>query len=127
MNSPPTTARSRHEPHDRSDRPRDRVLRRVPDQVAAVIDDDVTLGELARSLGKLDEKVTERFKDLNARLDSQRFVSIELYESETLTQDKRLDSLEERLRNAVRTGAGLMFAVIIPTITTVIALYIGSR
>ena len=92
-----------------------------------MIDDDVTLGELARSLGKLDEKVTERFKDLNARLDSQRFVSIELYESETLTQDKRLDSLEERLRNAVRTGAGLMFAVIIPTITTVIALYIGSR
>lgn len=90
------------------------------------MDEEVTLGELVRTLRKLDETMTEKFKALDTRLDNDHHLLVPLYEAEKKMQDSRIETIEESLRWFRRTLIAIVLAVVVPTIYAVLTIRQGA-
>lgn len=65
---------------------------------AAAGGEEVTIGELYRSISALDGRVSAQFESVNRRLDSLQFVHRETYAAEMTALRERVDTTEEKLR-----------------------------
>lgn len=59
--------------------------------------DDVTIGEVARGLEKLEARLSERITLVAAQIDRLQFVPRDTFEARTAAQTDRMDALEARM------------------------------
>lgn len=74
----------------------------------------VTLGELFRSMGKIEKSVDDGFKSINERFDglADKFVSKELYESEREAILGRIDEVRKSRGRLVTTTLAVLATVV---------------
>jgi hypothetical protein len=84
--------------------------------VCAVADVDVTIGELSRTLSRMDARMTTQFAEVNRRLDGLQFVSVEVYRAEI---DALRREVSEQKEDVKATRRGVVFAFMYPTIIAI--------
>jgi hypothetical protein len=87
------------------------------------VDDPVTLGEVKRSLDRLNADTTNRFDRLDRRIDQhhQSFVHVDVYRAEITAITQQLHAIEDSLRWTRRT---LLAALIGGAVTMLIPLLV---
>lgn len=79
--------------------------------------EEVTIGELSRTIARMDLRVATQFEAVNRRLDSLQFVHRETYSVQMAALVDRLEALEEAKRWTVRTFvASFTFPILVGAI-----------
>lgn len=84
---------------------------------------DVTLGELARRLSSMEQRIDGKFIDVNRRLDGLAFVGQDVHALAMKTVTDRLDVLEEKWRWMTRTlVASFLFPVMVAAVVALVVI-----
>ena len=84
---------------------------------------DVTIGELSRRLGSMDDRIGRQFTEVNRRLDGLQFVSQETYRVQMMAMERRLEELEEREKWRNRT---LVAVAVLPFLVGILIALLGG-
>lgn len=79
--------------------------------------DDVTMGELARRLDRVETRITEQFSDMHRQLEGLQFVHRDTYLVQMSAITDRLEALEEKNTWIARA---LVTSIIFPVIVAII-------
>jgi hypothetical protein len=84
--------------------------------------DEITTGELARRIDRVERQLTDGFREVNRTIESQQFVHIDRYDADRAALDHRVTQLEDRSTWLSRTvGATLFMAVVSVALTFLVA------
>jgi hypothetical protein len=85
-------------------------------------DDQVTLGEVQRSLADFRKTVTERFDRMDRRMDGLSYVRIDVYERDLKATNERVQTLSESLQWFRRTVFAAVIVVVVPLAIAAVSL-----
>ena len=85
--------------------------------------EDVTLGEIARGLASLEGRMSEKFAQVNLRLDGLQFVGRDVYDVQVKQLIDRLEDLEDAKRWTSRTlVASFLYPVLVAAVVALVVL-----
>jgi hypothetical protein len=88
--------------------------------------DEITTGELARRIDRVERQLADGFKEVNRTIESQQFVHVDRYDADTRANDRRVAALESTLKWQARTLGGALLAVLAETLLLVFVARGGS-
>lgn len=86
--------------------------------------DDVTMGELARRLDRVEGRIAEQFGDMHRQIEGLQFVHRDTYLVQMAAMTARLETLEEKNR---WTARALVTSIIFPVIVAITLALVLTR
>jgi hypothetical protein len=84
--------------------------------------DEITTGELARRIDRVEKQLAEGFRAINLTIAAQQFIHVDRYNADREAFDRRIAQLEDRSTWLSRTvGATLFMAVVSVALTFLVA------
>lgn len=85
--------------------------------------EDVTLGEISRGLASLEGRMSEKFAQVNRRLDNLQFVGRDVYDVQVRQLIDRIEDLEDARRWTARTlVASFLYPVLVAAVVALVVL-----
>jgi hypothetical protein len=77
------------------------------------VPDEVTTGELARRMDRLDRRVDDGFRQIGVQLANQPYVHEDVYDVDKAAIERRVGELEDRSKWVTRTFAAALMGVLL--------------